>query len=256
MAMSTRERVDTLENALKELAYAGRRTEMTVDKAVESVARLSEEMREFKVEMSAFKDEMGAFKDEMGEFKDEMGTFKDEMGAFKDDMRASEARSAAELQAYREEGRQLRREMFHQWGALANKMGSFVEDMVLPNFPRVLERYFGIVEVDDLLVRRRKPHPADRSRRKEFDLIAWTADTVFVNETKSAPTIQSFTEFVNDNESVYEFFPELTGRKLVKIGSALSIPPDVIAFLTRGGCYAMMLGDDTMDLVNFDAVRR
>ena len=41
MAMSTRARLDALENALKELAYAGRRMEMSVE-------QLLQEMREFK----------------------------------------------------------------------------------------------------------------------------------------------------------------------------------------------------------------
>ncbi|HUZ17137.1 MAG TPA: hypothetical protein VMV68_02045 [Spirochaetia bacterium] len=201
MAMSARERIDTLENALKELAYAGRRTEMSLD-------RLSQETGEFKGEMRAFK----------------------------------------------EENRRESRRMNLQWGALANKMGSFVEDMVLPSFPHILERYFGVTEVDDLLVRRRKPHPSDHSRRKEFDLIAWTADTVFVNETKSTPTIESFTEFVRDRESVFEYFPELSGRTLVKIASALTMPRELITYLTAHGCYAMMLGDETMDLVNVSDV--
>ena len=92
MAMSTRARLDTLENALKELAYAGRRMEMSVE-------QLLQEMREFK-----------------------------------------------------DSTRHESRRMNEQWGALANKMGTFVEDIVLPNFPRILERYFGIAEVDDMLV--------------------------------------------------------------------------------------------------------
>ena len=208
MAMSTNERVDTLENALKELAYAGRRTEMSID-------RLSQEMRDFKAEMAEFKDEMGAFKDE---------------------------------------NRLEYRRMNLQWGALANKMGTFVEDMVFPNFPGLLERYFSVTEVDDLLIRRRKPHPAYRSRRREFDLIAWTAETVFWNETKSNPTVQNLASFVEDDTAPFEYFPELAGKHLVKIASALSMSREVVDFLTAHRCYALMLGDETMDLVNFDQI--
>jgi hypothetical protein len=226
MAMSTRERVDTLENALKELAYAGRRTEMSLD-------RLSAEMRDFKEEMSAFKDEMATFKNEVSAFKNEMTTFKNEMSAFKN-----------------ENSREARR-MHEQWGALANKMGTFVEDMVLPNFPHILERYFGVAEVDDMLVRRRKPHPLDPSRRKEFDLIAWTQELLFWNETKSSPTVAHLEAFVEDYESIFEYFPELSGRRLIKIASALSMPAEVVGYLSAHHCYAMVLGDETMDLVNF-----
>ena len=103
--------------------------------------------------------------------------------------------------------------MKQQRGALANKMGTFVEDM---------------------LVGRRKRHRGDRDRIKEFDLLAWTADTLFRNETKSKATVERFREFIED-ESVFEYFPELAGRRLAKIGSALSTPHDVSAYLTRQG---------------------
>ena len=102
--------------------------------------------------------------------------------------------------------------MKQQRGAIANKMGTFVEGM---------------------LVGRRKRHRGDRDRIKEFDLLARTADTLFRNETKS--TVERFREFIED-ESVFEYFPELAGRRLVKIGSALSTPHDVSAYLTRQGC--------------------
>ena len=234
--MSTGERVDTLENALKELAYAGRRTEMSLD-------RLSLEMREFKEEMREFKDEMHAFKDEMSVFKDEMGAFKDEMGVFKD-----------EMGAYKDESSRQIREMNLQWGRLANKMGTFVEDVVLPNFPRILERYFDATEIEDIYIRRKRRHPHDSSRRKELDLVAVTPDVVFVNETKSSPSIEAFRDFVESSESLFEYLPELEGRRVVRIASALFLPAEVVGYLSAHGCYAMMLGDEIMDLVNFDEV--
>ena len=45
--MSTRDRVDSLENALKELAYAGRRTEMSNDRLSERVNRTTENLDRF-----------------------------------------------------------------------------------------------------------------------------------------------------------------------------------------------------------------
>ncbi len=93
MALGTGERLDTLDNALKELAYAGRRTEMSLD-------RLSEGMRE-----------------------------------------------------YRLEGHNERRDMNRKWGELANKMGTLVEAVVLPNFPHILHRYFGVTDSERTLPR-------------------------------------------------------------------------------------------------------
>ena len=209
--MSTGERVDSLENALKELAYAGRKTEMGLEELKEQTA---------------------------------------ESGRRLDRMLKGMAEQNAETAR---ENKRVFRESQKQWGDLANKMGSFVEDVVLPNFPRILKEYFAIeeIDIDDLYPRPKKRHPADRSRRKEFDLVAVTADTVFVNETKSDPTAREFRQFVHDDTSIFEYFPELKGRKLVKIASALYMAPEVVRYLTRHGCYAMMLGEETMELVNF-----
>jgi hypothetical protein len=128
--------------------------------------------------------------------------------------------------------------------------------MVVPNFPHLLDRYFSITEeqVEGLLVNPRKRHPTDRSRRKEFDLITWTAEIVFWNETKASPKMRYLIEFIEDNESIFEFFPDLAGRRLVKIASALSMTDEEIAYLTKNRCYAMALGEETMDLLNFNQV--
>lgn len=215
MAMSIEERLDSVEYALKELAYAGRRTEMSLD-------RLAVEMREFKSEMLAFKNEMLAFKSEML--------------AFKDEMRADRAA------------------MNRRWGALANKWGTFTEDVVLPNFPHVLERYFGSVRFEAVLPRPRIDLPgSEHGEMKEFDLVAWTTDTIFWNETKSHGTVSEFKDFLAD-DSVFRYFPALEGRRLIRIASALYFSPEAVAELTQKGVYAMMLGDETMDIVNYSDI--
>ena len=119
-----RQRVDSLEDYMRELSYQSMRTEM-------ELARLSKEMREFKDEMREFKDEMGAFKDEMREFKDE--------------------------------SRQQNREMNRKWGDLANKLGTLVEDLVAPSLPRVIQEVFK-ADVLDLSVRRKRRLPDGRVR--------------------------------------------------------------------------------------------
>ncbi len=53
------------------------------------------------------------------------------------------------------------------------------------------------------------------------------------------------------DESVFECFPELAGRELVRIAAALYVPEPVVAYLSRHGCFAMTVGDETMDIVNY-----
>jgi len=88
---------------------------------------------------------------ELQEFKQEMKEFKDEMRVFKDTV-------------HQEVGR-----INSQWGELANKMGTLVEDIVAPNLPRIAAEYFGCVEIEDFMIRRKVRNKKDRTKVKEFD---------------------------------------------------------------------------------------
>jgi len=230
------QRVDRLEQVMIELAEQSKITQR-------EVARLSSEILEFKGEMSEFKDEMREFKGEMSEFKDEMRAFKDEMREFKDEMRA-----------FKDEVNEDRKRMNKQWGDLANKMGTLAEDIVAPNIKGILERYFGCSDIEDFMVRRRKRNTKDRSKVREFDVIAVCNDKVIVNETKSTPKIEYIDEFINVLKEIYDYFPEYRGKKIVPIFSSLYIPDDLVTYLTKNNIYAMAMKDDTMDLLNFDLV--
>lgn len=147
----------------------------------------------------------------------EMREFKSEMAAFKDEMRHD------------------RKTMNRTWGDLANRWGTFTEDVVLPNFPHVLKRYFGVTEIEMVLPRPRvKLGGSKTGRMKEFDLVAWTAGSVFWTETKSHGTMSDFRDFLAD-DSFFHYFPALAGRTLIRIASALYFSPESVAALTRRG---------------------
>ena len=98
------ERVDSLE------AIFGRfmiHTDTMMNRMERDTRLLKQEMREFKNEMRT----------EMKEFKDEMGVFKDKM-------------------------EQDHKAMNKQWGDLANKMGTLVEDIISPAIRPVVTKYF------------------------------------------------------------------------------------------------------------------
>jgi hypothetical protein len=75
---AVKHKVDRLEEALMEMAYQSRKTDMSLE-------RLSQEMRDFKDEMGTFKDEMRAFKDEMnrrwGQLANRLGTLVEDIVA-------------------------------------------------------------------------------------------------------------------------------------------------------------------------------
>ncbi len=171
---------------------------------------------------------------EMTEFKDEMSEFKDEMSSFK---RESEAD---------------RKRMNKQWGDLANKMGTIVEDIVAPNIAGVALKYFQCSDVDDLMVRRFKRSLTDKSKKREFDVIAVCDDKVIFNETKATPRISyidSFSEFIDSGE-FFEYFPEYKEKEIIPVFSSLYIRDDIVDYITKKGIYAMAMRDDTMDILN------
>lgn len=169
---------------------------------------------------------------EMRGFKDEMRDFKDEMREFKDEMRED------------------RRNMNKKWGEIVNKMGTLVEDIVAPNIPRIAREYFKCEDMEFFGLRVTKRNSKDKSKSREFDIIAVCGDTVIINETKSSPRVDYINEFQEILKEVCEYFPEYKGKKIVPIFSSLYIPENVVTYLTKVKIYAMAMKDDVMDLLN------
>jgi len=175
---------------------------------------------------------------EMKEFKDEMLGFKLEMQEFKDEMQAD------------------RKEMNKKWGALANKMGTIVEDIVAPNIPTLAEKYFNVKTFDDFAVIYSKRHPKDKERMKEFDIIAVSDKYLFLNETKSTVRQKDLEDFVQTYKEIFEYFPNFKDKKLIPIFASLRMEKGAVQYLTKHGIYAMAMKGETMDLLNFEAVLR
>jgi hypothetical protein len=173
------------------------------------------------------------------DLKVEMSVFKNEMSRFKDRM---------ELEVKR---------INKQWGDLANKMGTLVEDIVAPVIPRVAKDIFGCEDIEDFMVRRYKTKPHDKSSRKEFDVIAVCRNKVILNETKATPRtsyIDDFIEFLK-NKEFEDYFPEYKEKELIPIFSSLYLPPDVVTRLSNNRIYAMAMSDTTMEILNYEQCR-
>ncbi|MCZ6679567.1 MAG: hypothetical protein O7E52_20235 [Candidatus Poribacteria bacterium] len=206
------ERVDRLETAMIELAEAQMRTQ---------------------VSLKALSDEMRDFKDEMRDFKGEMRDFKDEMRDFKEEARAD------------------RKRQNEKWGELANKWGTVVEDIVVPNIPRIARENFGWSDVEDFMIRRKVRSRRETSKRREFDVIAIGEDQIIINETKSQPRIDYINAFIEVLGELEDYLPEYIDKTVIPIFASLSIGEDVVNYLTRNRIFAMAMGDETMELKNY-----
>lgn len=185
---------------MKELSYQAMRT----DKAV---ARLSEEMREFK--------------DEMREFKDE---------------------------STRE-----RQRMNKQWGELANRLGTLVEDIVAPNLPRVAAELFDCPTPDLFAVRVVRRFGGET---REYDALLVCPTIVLINETKSRLLETHVDAIASKLTELPRVYPEYADRRAVGILASLYPDPGVVRLATRKGVLVMGMGDETMRILNPDAVTK
>uniref|UniRef100_UPI000484A36A hypothetical protein n=1 Tax=Desulfatirhabdium butyrativorans TaxID=340467 RepID=UPI000484A36A len=190
---------------------------------------------EFKNEMKDFKDEMLEFKNEMKDFKDEMKDFKEEMKGFK------------------EETRELQKKQNQEWGNLARKMGTIVEDIIVPAIRPVLSKYFH-EEITLLSVNVRKSMKSI-NLKGEFDVIALGEKHVFLVEVKSTPREQYLIEFAANIEKFRKLFPEYEDFPLIPIFGSIRFEDDFIPKATQKGFYLMAYREwEYMDILNFEEV--
>jgi len=147
----------------------------------------------------------------------------------------SQLRTEAELRDFKEENRQQIREMNRQWGDLANKLGTLVEDLVYPSLPRILRETLKEEILD--LGPRRKRRLAD-GRVKEFDAVAVTATSAHVDR------------FIEDIGAFREFFPEYQELPIVGILATLAVDDSVLNYAEKTGFLVLAVGDQLMEVKN------
>ncbi len=152
---------------------------------------------------------------------------------------------------------QDRRELNKKWGELANRLGTVAEDIVAPNLPRIAHEQFGCpAEPDDFMVRRWVRHQVDNSKRREFDVIVVYPEKVFINETKSTPRINYIDDFIAVMDDIHGYFPQYQGKTIIPIFAGLFIPDNLLRYLTKHKIYALGMGAETMELLNFELLNQ
>ena len=151
------------------------------------------------------------------------------------------------------EMRQWRIQAQKQWGEIAQKLGSFVEDIVAPNIPRLGRETFRIGSVEEELFsapRVRLRHPKDSARMREFDYVYAATKGWVVVESKNDPKLKDVDEFRDILADVKEYFPQYAMTPLHPIFASLYVPDHVVKYCTRHGIYALGMGPETMQLLN------
>lgn len=96
----------------------------------------------------------------------------------------------------------------------------------------------------------RRRSSVDRTRSREFDVIASCGNYFLINETKSRLSPQDVTEFVEALSSVREFFPEVADKRIVGAIASLYVDESLVRFGERNGLIVLGFGQDVMDVLN------
>ena len=158
----------------------------------------------------------------------------------------------------KEQAERDRREMNERWGDLANKMGTLVEDIVAPSIRRLAREVFDCGDLQNFATRTVRARSDAPSREREFEALYVGTQAVLLNETKAVVYPEyprAFVKFLESGQFA-RYFPEYRELPIVPVFSSLSIPVDVVTYLTRRGIYAVAMGDEAMQVLNLDEVRR
>ena len=190
---------------------------------------------------------MAAVIDRVDRLEEALANFITSVGIEFNKVYNSQLRTEVELRAFKEENRRQTREMNRQWGELANKLGTLVEDLVYPSLPRILRETLRQEILD--LGARRKRRLAD-GRVKEFDAVAVMTDLIGLNSTKATLNSADVDRFVDDIAVFREFFPEYRELPVVGILATLAVEESVLNYATKVGFLVLATGDEVMEVKN------
>jgi len=164
------------------------------------------------------------------------------------------AKLEQEREKERQEREKERREMNKKWGELANKMGTLVGDIIAPNIQRLACELFDVGDLVDFSEFRSITHPTDKSRFKDFDALFIGSRGIILNETASTVRQSYIEEFIAFIPTVFEYLPEHKGKRVIPVFSSLYIPEQFVRYLTANNIYAMAMGDETMEILNYNDI--
>jgi len=151
----------------------------------------------------------------------------------------------------RRDTKEMKKEINNQWEKVVKKLGTLVEDMVIPNIEFIAKKHFDLKN-GDIFTRIKKYNPIDKAKQREFDVIAIYPEKIVLVEGKSNPKpeeAKGFIELIKSGE-FFEYFPEYKGKELIPIFASFHIPDNVLKKLSKNKVYAMGIKEDTMDILN------
>ncbi len=225
------------------------------DKEIQAFTEKSDKERQAFIEKSDM--EIQAFKElSMAKIQES----REDMRIFNENMQAAFKRSDKAMQEFRDkmdnykkEQEKEHKEMNKQWGGLARKMGTIVEDLIAPAIRPAIKQYFNCdaIFVGERILKRLG------SDSFEVDLLAYCEDMVFYVEVRSTPQARHVDE-INENTGLfYKYFPEYKDKKLIKIFASIVFPENVLRYASKKGLYFMAFREwEYVDILNFEEIEK
>ena len=197
-------------------------------------------------ENSALEDRMDTLEAVLGEFivhtQTALGKLAREMISFKNEMKD-----------FKDQSQRNHRQINQEWGNLARKMGTIVEDIIAPAVRPAVKKYFGEDVVYFAVNARKMVKSLDLAG--EFDVVAVGEKRVFLVEVKSMPKEQYLDDFLNNVGKFRKLFPEYAAMPLIPIFGSLRFEDPFIPLATARGIYLLAYREwDYMDILNFDEI--
>lgn len=93
-------------------------------------------------------------------------------------------------------------------------------------------------------------HRTDRSRRREYDVVAWDADVFLVNETKSQARPEDVPALLEAVSEARGYFVEAEGRRVFGSLASFYIEPSLVLAAEREGLLVFGLGTGLLEVLN------
>ena len=161
------------------------------------------------------------------------------------------AQFSKEMRQFKTASERDRKQMNKQWGELANRLGTVLEDIVAPNLPRVARELFGCKTPDFFAIRVKRRFDGET---REYDALLACPDLVLINETKTKLQDGHVELILAKLAQFPQIYPEYADRRPLGVLATLYPEPAVIRVATRAGVLVMGMGDETMDVLNPEAV--
>jgi Sec-independent protein translocase protein TatA len=204
--------------------------------------------------MSTVEQDVTNLKTDTAELRNLLRILGEEIREFRANVDAAQANWEQRWAKLEQEREKERREMNKKWGELANKMGTLVEDIIAPNIQRLACELFDVGDLVDFSEFRSITHPTDKSRFKDFDALFIGSRGIILNETASTVRQSYIDEFIAFIPTVFEYLPEHKGKRVIPVFSSLYIPEQFVRYLTANKIYAMAMGDETMEILNYNDI--